>query len=204
MDTNKQVGSTPYYGEEESIFTKLKNHLIELIEFVAIVGAIVVVIHFFVAEPHKVSGKSMFPTFHDGDYLITNKLHTRFSQIKRGEVIIFENPKNKEQDFIKRVLGLPNDKIKIQGGQLFINGKLVDESYLPKDTQTFVESFMDEGEEITVSENSYFVIGDNRGGSSDSREFGPVPKELIVGQAWIRYWPPKQFGLIKNFYPKLN
>lgn len=189
-----------YLPEEQGGWSKFKNSLIEFIEFIAIVLAVLVVIRFFVAEPHKVSGNSMFPTFHDGDYIITNKVVMSLENPKRGQVIILKNPRNPDQVFIKRVIGLPNDRIKISAGNVYINGRLLGEPYLPPGTKTQGGPFLGEGEEVVVPENQYFEMGDNRGGSSDSREWGPISKELIVGQAWLRYWPPQKLTLIGDTF----
>ncbi|MDO8498838.1 MAG: signal peptidase I [bacterium] len=185
-----------YIPEERTGWSKLKDGLIEFIEFIAIVIAILAIIRFFVAEPHKVSGSSMYPTFHDGDYLITNKLALRLGQFQRGEVVILQNPRNLDQVFIKRIIGLPLEHIKIQNGHVFINGRQLKEPYLHPGTTTQGGMFLREEEEVVIPENQYLVMGDNRGGSSDSREWGPVNKSLLVGQAWLRYWPPQKFTFI--------
>lgn len=182
--------------QEESLISKLKSNFIELIEFVAVMLAILVVIRFFVAEPHKVSGNSMIPNFHDKDYIITNKLTLRFGELKRGEVIILTNPRNKDQVFIKRVIGLPGEKVRLQNGVVFINESPLSEPYLTPELKTPGESFLQEGEVITIPDGQYFVMGDNRVASSDSREFGPVKVDLIIGQAYLRYWPLDKLGLI--------
>lgn len=182
---------------QSGITDKFKNSFVELIEFVAIIGAIIAIIRFFVAEPHTVSGHSMVPNFQDGDYIITNKLATHFSTLQRGEVIILVNPRDHSQDFIKRIIGLPGDRITISVGQVYINGQPISEPYLPPDTKTSGGAFLPEGEEIVVPDGQYFVMGDNRSGSSDSREWGPVDKSLVIGQAFLRYWPIQHFTLIK-------
>lgn len=187
----------PEYTDEESWSSRIKNNLIELVEFIAIVGAILIVVRFFVAEPHKVSGNSMVPNFHDGDYIITNKLAATISDLQRGEVVILKNPRNTDQVFIKRIIGLPGEQVKISEGQIVLNNRPLSEPYLPPGTKTQGGTFLAEGEEITIQEGQYFVVGDNRGGSSDSREWGPIKKELIIGQAWLRYWPPQKLTLIK-------
>lgn len=187
--------------EEPTFWSKLKDGLIDLIEFIAIVGALFVIIRFFIAEPHKVSGSSMVPNFHDGDYIITNKLTTRFGNPARGEVIILQNPRNTSQDFIKRIIGLPGEKIKVENGKVYIDGQTLYEPYLTSNTITQGGAFLADGEEMTVPDNQYFVMGDNRSGSSDSREWGPVTYQLIVGQAWVRYWPLKNGSLIKIDQP---
>lgn len=185
------------YSEDTSITSKIKSNFLELVEFIAIMAAILIVIRFFVAEPHKVSGSSMFPNFHDKDYIITNKLGLRLGEPQRGEVVILTNPRNKDQVFIKRVIGLPGETVRLEEGHVFVNGNPLSEPYLPTGVVTGGESFLNDGSEITVPQGSYFVLGDNRGASSDSREFGPVNADLLIGQAWIRYWPLNKFGLIR-------
>lgn len=187
--------------EEQTVGSRIKNSLIELIEFIAVVAAILVVVRFFVAEPHRVSGSSMVPNFHDGDYIITNKLIKQTSKLQRGEVIILENPRNNDQVFIKRLLGLPSERIKITDGRVYINGQPLTEPYLPANTKTPGGAFLNDNREVVIPVDSYFVMGDNRGGSSDSREWGPITKDLIVGQAWLRYWPPQKFTLINISSP---
>ena len=185
-----------YQVDEQSFSDKLKSNIIELIEFVAIVAAILMTIRVFAAEPHRVSGSSMIPNFHDGDYIITNKLAKSSSSLQRGEVIILENPSDKNQVFIKRVVGLPGEKVKLLNGKVYLNNEALEEKYLPEDLSSPGESFLKEGEEVIVPENNYFVMGDNRSNSSDSREWGFLQKDLVVGQALLRYWPVNKAGLI--------
>lgn len=190
-----------YYGDEEekpSFWSNFKEHFAETLEFIAVLAAIFIFIRLIVAEPHKVSGKSMVPNFQDADLLITNKLATNLSPLSRGEVIILKNPRDNNVAFIKRVIGLPNEKVMIRDGKVYINGEILNEPYLPAGTITTGESFLQTGGEILVPEGQYFVIGDNRGGSSDSREWGPIKKDLIVGQAYIRYWPIPKFTIIQT------
>ncbi len=188
-----------YYGEDKPSFgDKFKSNFAELLEFVAVLAAIFIFIRLVVAEPHKVSGRSMVPNFQDGDMLITNKLSTNFETISRGEVIILKNPRDNNVDFIKRVIGLPNDKVMISGGKVYINNHELQEPYLPAGTITNGMSYLQDGVETTVLEGQYFVMGDNRGGSSDSREWGPVKKELIIGQAYLRYWPIQKLAILQT------
>lgn len=185
------------YPEDEQP-TGVKNTLIELIEFVAIIAAILVVIRFFIAVPHFVSGISMQPNFLDGDYIITNKLAVTFNQLDRGEVIVVENPRKAEQALIKRIIGLPGESIKISQGKVFINGSELIEPYLASDVITPPGPFIQENEEIITPKDHYFVIGDNREHSSDSREFGPVKLDEIIGQALLRYLPLNRLAIIKG------
>lgn len=197
---NPQVSEYPaQFGEEETSWDRFRGKALELIEFVAIVGVIVLLVHFFIAEPHQVSGSSMVPNFHTGELIITNKIATRFFPIKRYEVVIFKSPREQDKVFIKRVIGLPSDKVDIVNGKVFVNDNPLEEPYLPPNALTQAGAFMAEGEVISIPHNQYFVLGDNRGGSSDSREWGPIKKELIIGQAFLRYWPIPSFSLIKSY-----
>jgi len=192
-----QATQVNYQVDEPSLGTKFKDSLIELIQFIAIVASILMIIRVFIAEPHKVSGSSMVPNFHDKDYIITNKLSTRFSIPQRGEVIILKNPRNTENEvFIKRVVGLPGETLKLLNGQVYINGNLLKEPYLATGLQTNGEGFLKDGGEVYIPEGKYFVMGDNRRNSSDSRDFGLLNKELIIGQAFFRYWPLDKIILI--------
>lgn len=185
-------------GEQrKSFFDNLKDHIIELIQTLVIFGAIFTVIYLFVAQPHKVSGNSMLPTLHSGDYILTDKLSYRFGSPKQGDIIVLKNPRDESQDFIKRIIALPGDIIKIEVGQVFVNDKDVVEKYLPNDFKTRSGAFLVEGQIVKVGSNQYFVLGDNRNHSSDSREWGGITREEIVGRAFFRYWPPQSFGLIK-------
>lgn len=185
-----------YQVDEQSFGTKFKNNIIELIEFIAIVFAILMAIRVFAAEPHKVSGSSMVPNFHDGDYIITNKLATRLSEPKRGEVVILQDPLDINKVFIKRVIGLPGETLKISSGAVYINNQLLEEPYLPTGLRTSGENFLKDDSEITVPDGNYFVMGDNRNNSSDSREWGLLKKNLIIGQAFLRYWPLDKVTLV--------
>lgn len=179
------------------IFQNIGGHIAEFIETFVVIGAIFALLYLFVAQPHKVSGKSMFPTYDDGDFIFTDKISYKIGEVKKGDVVVLKNPKNEAQDFIKRVMALPHDKIKIEGGRVYVNGNLLEETYLPANTNTRSGAYIKEGEEITAGDNQYLVIGDNRDHSSDSRAWGPVKKEEIIGRVFFRYWPPNVFGLIK-------
>lgn len=187
-------GATP----TKSFPDKLKDYFIEFFETIVVVGAIFALIYLFVAQFHKVSGNSMVPTFQSGDFLITEKVNYRLGSPKRGDIIVLKNPRDESQDFIKRVIGLPGDNVKIEGGSVFINGQLLSEQYLPNNTLTHPGAFLTEGNTIKVGTNQYFVLGDNRNHSSDSRDWGGVTKKEIVGKAFFRYWPPKDIGLLTN------
>lgn len=183
-----------------SILRKIYTLISDLIESVVITGAIVVSIYFFLFRPFQVSGNSMFPNFKNGEYTLTKvNFLMKFTPLKRGDVIVFKSPANDEKDFIKRVIGLPKDKISIQNGYVFVNNQRLDESiYLPPDFKTYPQKFLQEGEEIEVPENSYFVLGDNRSFSSDSRDWGFVAQEKIIGKSFYVYWPLSKTRTIQS------
>lgn len=168
----------------------------EVIQTIVLALAIFVVIYLFAAQPHQVKGASMMPNFVDGEYILTEKISYRLRNPKRGEVIIFKAPDKPELDYIKRVIGLPGEKVRITNGTIYINDLPLKESYLNPALQISSGRFLRENETYTVPEGSFIVFGDNRSHSSDSREFGPVTKKAIIGVALLRYWPLNAFTLI--------
>lgn len=186
----------PNFGDYTQTKTNFGSKVVEFIQSVAIIGAIGLAIYLFIAQPHKVSGSSMLPTLLTGDYIITNKVGYRFSSPQKGQIIVFKNPRKETEDFIKRIIGIPGDKVKILNSKIIVNGKELEENYLDETIITNPRSFLKEGEEIIVPEGRYFVMGDNREASSDSREWGYITKEEIIGQALFRYWPITSFGVI--------
>ena len=151
-----------------------------------------VLIIFFLYQPVIVEGTSMLPMLEDQDRLIINKLAYRVGDIQRGNVVVFLYPHNHEKSYIKRVIALPGDTVRIDHGQVFVNGKKVVEPYVPA-------RFEDDRSqaEMTVPAHEYFVMGDHRSISSDSRDFGPVDRELIYGKAAFVYWPMDQAGVVR-------
>ena len=167
----------------------------EFIEAAVFALAIFVVVYLFLFQPNQVRGHSMEPTFHDWEYILTDKISFKMGLPKRNDVVVFVSPKNADVDFIKRIIALPGERVKIRGGKVFVNGSLLDESaYLGSDVYTGSESFLSENQEFMVPDGKYFVMGDNRPGSSDSRDFGPVVPSVFVGKVFFRYWPLDRFG----------
>lgn len=146
----------------------------------------------FVLQNFRVEGQSMEPNFHTGQYLIVDKISYRLHSIERGDVIVFVPPKEANRDFIKRVIALPGERVEIRQGRVLINGKLLQEPYI---TVSWNYTY---GPQV-VGENEYFVLGDNRNNSSDSRMWGLLPRKNVVGKAWLSYWPPQQWGLIPRY-----
>lgn len=186
-----------------SFLKTLYSLSIDFFETLVIAGGIFVVIYAFLFRPFQVNGQSMFPTFHDGEYILTNLIALRLEPLKRGDVIVFKAPVDAEKDFIKRVIGLPGDKVMVSGGKVYINGKQLDESaYLDSHVKTGPGAYLGEGQTITVPPNNWFVMGDNREFSSDSRECGLVSKDKLIGKSMVVYWPPQRFRFISGInYP---
>lgn len=176
------------------VFASIGSFLLSFLETIVVALVISVVLYLFIMTPHEVVGSSMYPTYKDGEYLMANKLVYKFSEPKRGDVIIFKY--SDTQDFIKRVIGLPGDQVMLKDGNIYINGTELDESgYLDSSVYTNGGEYLHEGETITVPEGEYFVCGDNRQHSSDSRTFGPIAKTAIKGKAWIVYYPFSSFRI---------
>lgn len=123
----------------------------------------------------------MIPNFFDGELLLTEKVTYRLYKPERGDVIVFKAPVGQDVDFIKRIIGLPGDHFEIKGGAIFINGEELEEPYINSETSGNIE--------LTLKKDQYFMLGDNREASSDSRRFGSIEKKAIVGKAWLVYWP---------------
>lgn len=143
----------------------------------------------FVYQPVRVEGTSMLPGLQNHDRLFINKFAYHFEHISRGDVVVFHYPLDTKLSYIKRVIALPGDHIRIVRGQVYINGKAIKEPYVPakyRDTRSMPE--------MTVPPNEYFVMGDHRNISDDSRDFGPVPRKLIYGKASFVYWPADEVG----------
>ena len=153
------------------------------------------VIYFFVAQPHQVDGGSMLPNFFHGDYVLTEKVTSYWSDLKRGDVVVFKYPKDPTKEYIKRVVAVPGEEVRIADGTVYINNTPLDESYT-RSHYTSGHSFLQEGMVYTVQPNELIVMGDNRNESSDSREWGPVPNSNVVGKVFFRYWPFSRFGLV--------
>ena len=169
----------------------LGNVLRELIETIALTVVIFLLIRFAV-QNFRIEGFSMEPNFHDGQFLIVNKLIYVLHPPERGDVIVFVPPNNTTRDFIKRVIGLPGDRIEIVNGRVSVNGAPLDEPY-PLNPGTY------SSETLVVPADEYFVLGDNRNNSSDSHSWGPVPANSIIGKAWVSYWPPQVMGLVPTY-----
>ena len=188
--------------EEQILDKKTKwQSFWELVRFAFIALIIVVPIRAFVAEPFIVSGSSMVPTFTNGVYLIIDKISYELGNPKRDDVVVFRYPGDTTKFFIKRVIGLPNETVDIKGNDVTITNSEHPESF--KLDQPFVKNISNNEEHIVLKNDEYFVMGDNRSASSDSRAWGPVKKELLTGRAFLRLLPIKKIDLLPGNYQQI-
>ena len=172
--------------------------LLELFKIILISLAIIIPVRYYLIQPFIVRGSSMEPSFSDGEYLVIDEISYRFEGPKRGDVVIFKYPKDNSQYFIKRIIGLPSETVEISDGSIIIynneypEGEDIDESYLPEDLETPGDL------KVSVDQDSYFVLGDNRNASSDSRIWGLLPEDDLIGRVWVRGLPTDRIGIIKT------
>ncbi len=180
-----------------NVLNSISQFVFSTIEAIVVALALSIILYLFVATPHEVVGRSMMPNFESGEYLIGNKIGYRFGDPQRGDVVIFEY--NEYTDYIKRILGLPGENVSIQNGKIHINNEQLDETqYLDNHVITHGGDYLQEGTTVSIPSTSYFVAGDNRPNSSDSRDFGPVSKEQIKGKAFFVYFPFTNIRLITH------
>jgi signal peptidase I len=182
-----------------NILRKIYYLLFDLIQTLVIAGAIFVVIYAFLFRPYQVNGHSMDPTFQNGEYVLTNLISLRFGPLHRGDIIVFVAPPDKEKDYIKRIIGVPGDRLKITDGEVFLNGNKLDQTtFLSSDVRTNGGAFLGESDEVVVPDEQYFVMGDNRSFSSDSREWGFVTRKAVIGKSFLVYWPINHMRIVKH------
>ena len=178
-----------------------------LLREVAEVVVLAIILYFgisFAVQAVHVEGLSMYATLDDNDYLIANKIDYRLHPPQRGDIIILRPPTDNSKDFIKRVIALPGEKLLIRDSVVYINGRRLDEPYLPE-AWTILNNWPNDGTDGRVMKsNEYFVMGDNRNRSQDSRIFNPITRDRIDGRAWFRIWPLNTFGNIYSKMPTLD
>lgn len=175
--------------------------VMEILETIVFIGSLFIVLYLFIVQPNQVKGVSMDYTFASGDYIFTSKVTYKFRFYERGDVIVFKSPKNPDIEYIKRIIGLPGDTVTMTNSEVFVNDRKVDEPYIAAPTVLWENGFTRNGVPYTVPDGYLFVMGDNRPRSSDSREFGPITFESVVGQVFYRYLPPTKTGVIPNPFP---
>jgi len=182
---------------------KLWGFLADSLQTLLLAASIFLVIYIFLFRPFQVNGISMFPTFTNGEYILTNLITLRLHTLERGDVIVFIAPTDNTKDFIKRVIGLPAETVMLHDGFVYINGKKLDESaYLHSDVRTYAGAFLREDEPFTVPPGDLFVMGDNRPESSDSRYFGPIKLTSVIGKSFFVYWPATAMRVVTNPFDK--
>lgn len=185
------------------IVTSVSGLFLDLIETAVIGLSLFLVVYLFFMQPHQVSGESMEPNFHSRDYVLTDKISYRMGDPQRGDVIVFhappraQCPKGTGCDYIKRIIGVPGDSVEVRDGKYYVNGMLLDESYIPDSLETLPNAFIN-GRVVSLGPDEYFVSGDNRPHSSDSRAWGPITSKEIVGRAFFRYWPLNSVTVIRT------
>lgn len=187
----------PLYSESEENNPEKPNLLGVLVDILETLLLSVVLFFLInaVSARIKIDGSSMEPNLHHGEFVIVSKINYRIGEPNRGDVVVFDFPRNITQEYIKRVIGLPGEHILIEDGLVYVNGTLLSEPYLNMSPQY-------EGEWV-VAEGTLFVLGDNRNNSSDSHTWGLVPMNNVIGEALLVYWPPDSWGLINGANPAL-
>jgi signal peptidase I len=178
----------------------LWSESLKLVRDIILIIAIFILLGVFVAQPVVVEGTSMLPQLHDGERLLVDKLvyykfkNFSWGHVERGDVIVFWYPKEPDKSYVKRIIGLPGENVEIRSGKVFINGTELSEPYLDAEHNQNLPNYAMR----KVDEHYYFVMGDNRDNSSDSRIWGLVPEKYIYGKAFFRYWKPSEIGFIKH------
>lgn len=197
-DTTRSDSAQMPHENNVAVHPHNEHPLTEIIRFAIIALIIVLPIRIFVAQPFIVSGASMEDTFHNNEYLIVDQLTYHFEDPKRGDVVIFRYPRDPSKFFIKRVIGVPGDTVTIEGNTVTITndtypqGVILDEPYIETGTDSHLT--------VTLDQDEYFVMGDNRGASSDSRTWGTLPEENIIGRALLRLFPVTEAGVFPGAY----
>ncbi len=193
----------PPAGEPRTSTRRARGCLFELVETLVLTVLIFLAIQTFVAQPYRVEGGSMQSTLERDQYVLIDKLTTRWSPYERGDIVVLDPPEGAAQGgtpFIKRVIGLQGDRVELRDGAVYVNGSILDEPYVYQEdgVPQRTEALFNGESSWTVPASSVFVLGDHRGNSSDSRAFGPVEVAHVLGRAWLRYWPVDVFGPLED------
>jgi len=191
MQDSSHIG--PQDSPEAGSAPPLRRELRSWTRDLAVALGLAIVVMIFLYQPVKVEGTSMNPLLSDQERIFINKFVYRFEPIDRGDVIVFWYPLDRSKSFIKRVIGLPGETLEIRSGHLYVNGKELEEAYVPA-------SYFDGASypPLRIPDDEYFVMGDHRDSSNDSRMFGPVPRQFIYGKAVFAYWPVDHFGSLTS------
>ncbi len=173
--------------------------IFDIAKMVVISLAIIIPVRYFLVQPFYVRGASMEPNFHENEYLMVDEISYRFKEPQRGQIIVFRYPKDPQEYFIKRIIGLPGETVVIKNGNVYITDldgltTKLSELYLPENTSTIALS----EEPIVLATDEYYVLGDNRNGSKDSRSFGAVKRSFVIGRVFFRGWPIETVGIVRG------
>lgn len=183
------------------IARKFYAFLLDAVQTLLVAAAVFLVIYMFLFRPFEVNGESMHPNFLDREYVLTNLVALRLGNPKLGDVIVFKAPPDPEKDYIKRVIGVAGDSVMVKDGDVYLNNQLLDENaFLKSDVKTYSGAFLKEGVPIIVPSGEFFVMGDNRPYSSDSREWGFVKQDELIGESFLVYWPISDIRFVSNPY----
>ncbi len=196
---NNTTETTPADSPEgQTFFAKALEFLGELVHVVIISLAIIVPIRYFLIQPFYVKGASMEPNFYDHEYLIIDEISYRFHEPARGDIVVFRYPNDPRQFFIKRIIAMPGERIKVSGGKVTIYNASHPEGEILNETWYLGTIYTAGEKDVTLGAGDYFLMGDNRAASLDSRIFGPVPRDFIVGRVWFRGWPPEKIHFFES------
>lgn len=185
-------------NNKKNILSFIKKDTLDLVKFILIAGAVIIPFRIFIAQPFIVNGASMDPTFHTNQYLIVDQLTYQKEDPTRGDVVIFRFPLNPKDFYIKRIIGLPNETVSIQGSDIFITKPNDSTQY--KFEEPYIKFESNNNITVTLKDDEYFVMGDNRPNSSDSRYWGALPKKFIVGKAYLRLLPLNTIDVLPGEY----
>ncbi len=191
--------TTADMSHESTMLGKVALFFLELVKIIVLAGVTIVLVRYFLFKPFYVKGESMLPTFYENEYLIIDELSYRFRDPKRGEVIVFKSPTSPEDFYLKRVIGLPGERVRVENGKVTVcqvECVVLDETYLEVETGGDVA--------FTLGEDQYAVLGDNRSASYDSRRFGPINKDSIEGRTILRGWPLTRISYFGDKIPEYN
>lgn len=200
-NNNSQIGDKKAIRKAK--FKKRIADLWDLVKFALIALLIVIPVRMFIAQPFVVSGESMFPTFHNGEYLIVDELSYKTNIPHRGDVVVFRFPGNTKRFFIKRIIGMPNEKVIVNNQGVTIINKENPDGF--KLNEPYVnEKLFNQTGEYTTGDNEYFVMGDNRNNSSDSRTWGILPSKLLIGRTYLRLFPINKISYLPGYYKEIK
>ncbi|MCC6520586.1 signal peptidase I [Candidatus Nomurabacteria bacterium] len=202
MDTQSEQNTARIIENDTKPSPFSRQGIIEIIKFILLAVCVVIPVRMFVMQPFIVSGSSMFPTFKDGQYLIVDELSYHFREPARGDVIVFKPPMNLKTYYIKRIIGLPGETVIINGANIIIKNEAHPQGFIL--TQPYIETPSDDKIEKTLGPDEYYVLGDNRTASSDSRYWGTLPRKDITGRAFLRLFPFTQISYLPGEYHQIE